>query len=264
MTQFNLSLLQPIKSDASSNGKAIASGEGKQPASVQGLLTALIIMAVWASSLVFLLRMDTSNIHAAFLVVAMLSQMFLYTGLFITAHDAMHGIVFPQNLKINNLIGSIALLVYGLFSYKKLLRKHWLHHHHPASDLDPDFHDGNHKNFFAWYLHFMQGYWSWRRLFGLMAIYHAMHLLLHVHETNLVLFWVIPSISSSIQLFYFGTYRPHQEPAAGYNNPYRAQTFALPVFWSFITCYHFGYHKEHHESPHVPWWQLPAIYQPNS
>jgi beta-carotene/zeaxanthin 4-ketolase len=25
-----------------------------------------------------------------------------------------------------------------------------------------------------------------------------------------------------------------------------------------ISCYHFGYHEEHHELPHLGWWQLPA------
>ncbi|WP_208766779.1 fatty acid desaturase [Nostoc flagelliforme] len=25
-----------------------------------------------------------------------------------------------------------------------------------------------------------------------------------------------------------------------------------------MSCYHFGYHQEHHEYPDVPWWKLPA------
>jgi len=52
-----------------------------------------------------------------------------------------------QNPKINNLVGSLAVFLYGLFDYKQLLKKHWSHHHHPASELDPDFHDGKHKKF---------------------------------------------------------------------------------------------------------------------
>jgi beta-carotene ketolase (CrtW type) len=47
----------------------------------------------------------------------------------------------------------------------------------------------------------------------------------------------------------------------GYTNPHRAQSNPLPIFWSFITCYHFGYHQEHHEYPHVPWWKLPEIHK---
>ena len=172
----------------------------------------------------------------------------------------MHGLVCPQNLQLNNLIGSAALWMYGLFPYEKLLRKHWLHHRYPASSLDPDFHDGKQEQFFAWYFHFMKGYWSWRRLGGLLAIFAFLSYGLHIPLLNLVLFWALPSILSSLQLFYFGTFLPHRKPQGGYRNPHRTQSNALPIFWSFITCYHFGYHLQHHEHPDVPWWQLPEIY----
>jgi beta-carotene/zeaxanthin 4-ketolase len=233
----------------------------QEKASFKGLLMAIAVIGTWATTLFFLLTVDVSKLHPVGIVLAMLVQTFLYTGLFITAHDAMHGAITPQHPKLNNLVGSIVLIVYGLFSYKQMIRTHWQHHHHPASEQDPDYHDGKHTNFFAWYFHFMKGYWSWWRLFGLIVIYHTAHQLLHVSEANLTLFWMIPSIASSLQLFYFGTFQPHQEPEGGYDNPYRAKTNPLPIFWSFITCYHFGYHKEHHEFPHVPWWGLPAVYK---
>lgn len=227
----------------------------------RGIITAFAIMGIWAVSLVSLLSLNISQIPTVWLLPAILFQTFLYTGLFITAHDAMHGAVFPKNHKINNLIGSIALLIYGLFSYDDLLKKHWQHHHHPASNTDPDFHDGKHKNLFAWYFHFMKGYWSWTRLLGLMIIFNVISYTLHISERNLTLFWVIPPILSSVQLFYFGTFLPHREPEGGYNNIHFAQSTPLSNFWSFITCYHFGYHQEHHEYPNVPWWNLPTIYR---
>jgi beta-carotene/zeaxanthin 4-ketolase len=217
------------------------------------------VIAVWAFSLVTLLRLETSKLNSAGIVVGLLWQMFLYTGLFITAHDAMHGIVFPKNPQINDFIGSLILRLYGLFSYKELLKTHQQHHKHPASELDPDYHNGRHKNFFSWYFNFMCSYWNWLRFLGLVAVFHFMHRILHVPESNLILFWILPSVLSSVQLFYFGTFLPHKEPPAGYQNPYRAQSIYRPWFWSFITCYHFGYHREHHEFPHVPWWGLPAI-----
>lgn len=232
-----------------------------RPTGTTGLIVALSVLLLWASSLTLLLTTDVAQMPIAAIVLAMFVQMFLYTGLFITAHDSMHGVVYTENPKINNLIGGIALQLYALFSFKKLLRTHWQHHYHPASDRDPDFHDGKGKNFFAWYFTFMKNYWSWWRIIGLVAIYHSLHGLLHIPQQNLNLFWVIPSIASSAQLFYFGTYRPHREPEGGYAEPFRASTTALPTFWSFITCYHFGYHREHHEFPHVPWWQLPAVYR---
>ena len=233
----------------------------KSESTFRGILIALAIIGIWACSLVFLLSLDISKVPILWILPAMLWQAFLYTGLFITAHDAMHGVVFPQNHKINNLVGSLAVLLYGLFSYDKLLEKHWVHHRHPGSELDPDFHKGKQKNFFAWYFHFMKNYWSWIRLIGLMTTFNIISYTLHIPEKNLTVFWVIPSVLSSLQLFYFGSFLPHREPKGGYNNIHFAQSSHFPVIWSFITCYHFGYHKEHHEFPHVPWWNLPVIYK---
>jgi len=226
----------------------------------RGIIIATVIICLWAISVICFLSINVDKLSIWLLIPAIAWQMFLYTGLFITAHDAMHGSVFPQR-RINNFIGSLTVLLYALFSYKKLLEKHGLHHHSPASESDPDFHDGKHKNPFAWYFNFMKGYWSWKQIIGLMMIYNIVKYTLHIPENNLTLFWVLPSILSSVQLFYFGTFLPHREPEGGYIEPHRAQTSSLSMFWSFITCYHFGYHQEHHEYPHVPWWQLPAIHK---
>jgi beta-carotene ketolase (CrtW type) len=226
-----------------------------------GFFIAIAIISVWAFSLGFLLSIDISRFNFWILLPIIFWQTFLYTGLFITAHDAMHGVVLRKNSKINHFIGSFCLALYGLLSYKKLLKKHGLHHHNPASELDPDFHNGKHQNFFAWYVYFMKNYWSWGQIITLMIIYNVVHRTLHIPSDNLTYFWVIPSLLSSLQLFYFGTFLPHKEPVGGYVGLHRAQTINRPIFWSFITCYHFGYHEEHHEYPHVPWWQLPEIYK---
>lgn len=228
---------------------------------IYGILIATIITSSWAISTTYLLATNITRFPVWVIPIAMLWQMFLYTGLFITAHDAMHNVVFPQNTKVNAFVGHLVVFLYGLFSYKKLLQKHWQHHRHPASEADPDFHNGTHSNPIAWYFHFMTQYWDWRQLIGFTLLYHFARGVLHVSETNLMLFWIVPSILSSVQLFYFGTFLTHQEPETGYTNSHRAQTNPLPVFWSFITCYHFGYHEEHHEYPQAPWWQLPAIHK---
>lgn len=229
--------------------------------SFRGMIIAFSIIAIWASSLFFLLSLNLTQINKFLILPAMIWQTFLYTGLFITAHDAMHGVVYPQNIKINNSIGRLALWLYALFPYDNLLKKHWLHHHHPASNIDPDFHNGKYKNFYAWYVYFLKGYWNWKQVIGLTLLFYVASYVFHIAENNLTLFWIVPSILSSLQLFYFGTFLPHKEPKSGYQNIHRAQSNPLPVFWSFITCYHFGYHEEHHECPHVPWWNLPQIYR---
>ncbi|MHC5596341.1 MAG: beta-carotene ketolase CrtW [Nostoc sp.] len=233
----------------------------KSKSQFKGLFVAIVIVSVWVISLSLLLTLDISKLQLWMLSPGIAWQTFLYTGLFITSHDAMHGVVFPQNSKINHLIGTLTLSLYGLLPYKKLLKKHWLHHQNPATQIDPDFHNGKYKNFFAWYLHFMKCYWSWGQIIALSIIYNFVKHILHIPSDNLNYFWVFPSILSSFQLFYFGTFLPHSEPTEGYIQPHCAHTINRPIWWSFITCYHFGYHEEHHEYPNVPWWQLPEMYK---
>jgi beta-carotene ketolase (CrtW type) len=229
--------------------------------SVIGLSIAIGIISLWTASLIFLFTVNISELNILALLLAILFQTFLFTGLFITAHDAMHGVAFSPNIKFNHLIGTISLFIYGFLSYKTLLKKHWMHHNHPASELDPDFHDGKHKNFFAWYFHFMKNYWSWGQIITWIIAYNGIHYIFQIPISNLTLFWALPSLLSSLQLFYFGTFLTHREPPRGYVQPHYAETISLPIWLSFITCYHFGYHREHHEYPHLAWWQLPSIYQ---
>lgn len=228
-----------------------------------GVAIALLIISLWAISLGFLLiavTVEQISLHSmGWKAAAILWQTFLYTGLFITAHDAMHGAVSPKHPQINHLIGTLALLLYGLLSYDRLLKAHWLHHHYPASDLDPDFHDGKSTGVVGWYIYFMQRYWSWWRFLWLFAAYVILHMLFHFSQANLILFWIIPFALSSLQLFYFGTFLPHRKPTEGYADIFRTQSNYRPLWWSFLTCYHFGYHHEHHMHPDIPWWRLPAI-----
>ncbi len=229
--------------------------------SAYGLLIALGLIGLWAISLILLLSIHLDQFPVWLIPPAILWQMFLYTGLFITAHDAMHGAVYLQSAKVNHFLGALAVTCYGLFSYRELLEKHWLHHRYPASDQDPDFHDGEHNHPVRWYFYFISRYWKWKQLIGLTLVYILLHQILHVPQNNLTLFWVAPSVLSSVQLFYFGTFLTHNEPSEGFKNSHRARTNPLPIFWSFITCYHFGYHEEHHEHPSVAWWQLPTVHR---
>ena len=121
----------------------------------KGLFIALTIMGLWGSSFSVLLTLDLARISIALVPLGVLCQTFLYTGLFITAHDAMHGAVCQTRPRVNNTIGTIAVRLYALFSYRKLLAKHWAHHRAPASGTDPDFHDGEHSGFLMWYLSFI-------------------------------------------------------------------------------------------------------------
>ncbi|ERN41155.1 fatty acid desaturase [Rubidibacter lacunae KORDI 51-2] len=221
-----------------------------------GLYVALAILGVWLASSTALMLVDVGVLRL-WCIPVMLWQTILFTGLFITGHDAMHAAVCPYNLRLNNAIGRIAVTCYALFDYRKLRKKHWQHHRYPASDRDPDFRAPG-RNLFIWYLRFMGGYWSWSQLVGLTLIYNFLAYGLNISQANLILFWVVPSLLSSLQLFFFGTYLPHRYPDGGYQNASRTLTYAWSPPISLLACFHFTYHEEHHRYPHLPWWQLPA------
>ena len=173
--------------------------------------------------------------------------MHLYTGLFITAHDAMHGTV-SSNSKINNYIGYLCTFLYASFWYPKLYSKHHLHHSHVHSDRDPDYHNGG---FWSWYIRFIGNYLSIWQIVVMAALFNILKI--WIPQTNLLMFWVFPSLLSTLQLFYFGTYQPHK---GDHNNKYFARSQAKNHFFAFFSCYFFGYHYEHHDSPRTPWWML--------
>ena len=82
-------------------------------------------------------------------------------------------------------------------------------------------------------------------------------LVLDVQMTKLVLLYGTPAIASSVQLFYFGTYRPHRHDAYGFADRHNARSESFGTLISLATCFHFGYHHEHHCHPETPWWALP-------
>jgi beta-carotene/zeaxanthin 4-ketolase len=222
-----------------------------------GFLIAGLVYIFWIGHLAFWLSSDLSQAALAWIIMAVLVQTWFYTGLFITAHDAMHGGIVPGHERLNLWVGRVAVVSYALFSFKKLLQRHGLHHSFPASERDPDFHDGAHTHPLRWYLHFMLNYLTVMQLAGMALLFNLLHYGAGVPVGNLLLFWVAPALLSTWQLFYFGTYLPHRRPAEGYDNMHRSSTSDYPVWLSLLTCFHFGYHLEHHVQPTVPWWRLP-------
>ncbi len=73
----------------------------------------------------------------------------------------------------------------------------------------------------------MKGYWSWGQIIALTIIYNFDNHILHIPSDNLTYFWVLPSLLSSLQLFYFGTFLPHSEPIGGYIQPHRSKQLAV-------------------------------------
>jgi beta-carotene ketolase (CrtW type) len=220
---------------------------------------AAAIVGLWIgvmSAALFGLPLDVRHLPLGLALVPVVT--FLFSGLFITAHDAIHGLVAPAWPRLNRAVGTLCVGLYAGFSYGWLRTEHQIHHRTPASAEDPDYHDGHNAGFWAWYFHFMRHYVTLGQLVRVGLVFNSLRYLAGAPLANLLFLWMLPAILSSLQLFYFGTYLPHRAPPGGYRDEHRAESNNYGVWFSFLTCYHFGYHHEHHAQPHLPWWKLPS------
>jgi len=217
-----------------------------------GLLIALTVIVLWFAHLVFLLAYTGVSFTSPLILFHIAIQTYLYTGLFITAHDAMHGLVSP-NKSINNGVGRLSTWLFAALSYSRLLEKHQLHHRFPGEENDPDYCIQS-QNFWRWWFSFMKNYISWWQIVILAVVFNILQI--RVDQWNLILFWVLPSILATFQLFYFGTYLPHRLPHTETMLPHNSRTQKGPHWWAMLSCYFFGYHYEHHEWPNIPWWKI--------
>jgi beta-carotene/zeaxanthin 4-ketolase len=224
-----------------------------------GLTLAALILGGWLVLHVY--SVFFHSLDGAGLVVApvlLLAITWLNVGLFIVAHDAMHGSLAPRRPAVNLWVGRTALALYAGFSYDQLAPRHFDHHRHSGTGRDPDFSVKHPKKFDRWYLAFLGQYFGWREFIILSFAIAAYLVLLGAPLVNLLVFWALPAILSSLQLFLFGTYLPHRHTDAPFVDRHCARSNEYAPLISLLTCYHFGYHHEHHLQPHLPWWKLPA------
>ncbi|WP_375461376.1 fatty acid desaturase [uncultured Enterovirga sp.] len=222
-------------------------------------LAALVILAWLATHLygVFLHRWTAEGWLVAPFLVAL--QCWLNVGLFIIAHDAMHGSLAPFRPRLNRAVGRLCLALYAGFSFDRLITKHFAHHRHSGTEDDPDFHADEPRGFWRWYVAFFRRYFSWREFAILSGLILAYVVVLGASPVNMAVFWGVPAILSSAQLFYFGTYLPHRHEDEPFGDTHRARSNEYSWLASLLSCFHFGYHHEHHEHPNVPWWRLPSV-----
>lgn len=219
----------------------------------RGVAVALAIMVGWLGLLGWLLagwQLAWTSVWTWLLVLPMTH---LYTGLFITAHDAMHGTLAPGRPRLNRALGTVAALLFAFNWYPRLLPRHHAHHRHVATAEDPDFHDGRHPGFVPWLVRFALNYVTGWQILAMAVTYNLLKLVFPME--NLILYWMVPAVLATVQLFYFGTWRPHMGEHQP-DNRHFARSQPRNHVWAFLTCYFFGYHYEHHDQPWVPWWRL--------
>ena len=107
-----------------------------------------------------------------------------------------------------------------------------------------------------WYCQFLMRYLSIGQMAGLLSIWSGLALA-YAAVVKVLLFCTLPLLLSSLQLFIFGTYLPHRRQRDARNRV--PDSLDLPIWLSLLVCFHFGYHREHHENPGLAWHELPAV-----
>jgi beta-carotene/zeaxanthin 4-ketolase len=226
--------------------------------SLIGLALAATIFAVWLAVhlwAMFALRIDGGN--WALVVPVFALQCWLSVGMFIVAHDAMHGSLSPVAPRLAAAIGAALLFLYAGFGWRRMRDAHFDHHRHVGTADDPDFNAANPRQFWPWYWQFLRRYFGPLSMAWVWTVVLTYFFVFKVPPLNIALLYGFPAIASSLQLFYFGTYRPHRHSAGRFADKHRARSDNFPLLASLLSCFHFGYHHEHHLHPGVPWWALP-------
>jgi beta-carotene ketolase (CrtW type) len=229
----------------------------------RGLLLAAGIVLSWLGSLVILLPTTAADLSPVLISVSVLLRTLLQTGLFIVAHDAMHGTLWPERPGANQAIGQNLLFLYAALPYSRCLANHRSHHLHAGSVQDPDHHRDGREGLAPWFFCFMAAYLSPRQITVLAAFWLTIGAVAAQISAsplaNVVLYCILPTLLSSLQLFVVGTFIPHRNTGRSVvpERPHVPRSLDCPPWISLLCCYHFGYHWEHHALPHLPWHQLP-------
>lgn len=224
-----------------------------------GLVLAALVFAGWLGIhlyAMFVFDLTLASLPLALLMAAV--QCWLSVGLFIISHDAMHGSLVPGGRRINTAVGASLLFLYAGFVWRRMRNAHFAHHRHAGRVGDPDFDEQHPTHFWRWYATFIRRYFGLNSILFVSTVVTVYWLVLDVPMAKIVLLYGAPAILSSLQLFYFGTYRPHNHRRGAFADQHNARSEGFGTVRSLATCFHFGYHHEHHLAPHVPWWQLPA------
>ena len=224
-----------------------------------GLSLAAFIAGAWLSIhafAMFVFELSWANLPVAIAMAVV--QCWLSVGVFIVCHDAMHGSLVPSRPKVGAAIASVLLFLYAGFKWRILNDAHHRHHELAGHAGDPDFDENNPSSFPRWYWTFFKRYFGVQSLLWVHAVVGVYWLILDIPMVQIVLLYGAPALLSSLQLFYFGTYRPHHHAVGKpFADRHNARTDGFGALVSLATCFHFGYHLEHHRRPDVPWWALP-------
>lgn len=230
-----------------------------------GLALAAMIAGGWLgihAYAMFVFELTWANLPLA--IGMAIVQCWLSVGVFIVCHDAMHGTLVPGKNRLSAAIATVLLFLYAGFGWRTLRDAHFDHHKLSGHAGDPDFDEDHPGDFLRWYGTFFKRYFGWQSLLFVHTVVGIYWLVIGIPMVQIVLLYGAPALLSSLQLFYFGTYRPHHHANGNdagnqsFADHHNARSNDFGTWLSLATCFHFGYHLEHHRRPDVPWWALPA------
>ena len=152
--------------------------------------------------------------HLAVNLCWMLLNCWLFTGLFITAHDCMPNLVVPRRQDLNRFIGQCSLYLYAGLQYDILHKGHTLHHQYTATNTDPDYlhQDSSPKPVlaFKWYLSFLRSYLTLAPFTMDVRMVYSIRQGSPCSSRIYALLLDCPTVVQHSPTFYFGTYLPHR------------------------------------------------------
>ena len=207
--------------------------------------------------------MELTQLHPLLITGWVLCRTFLHTGLFILAHDAMHNSLVPGRPVTNQRIGRVCLWLYAGLNFDACRANHRRHHLMPESDADPDFCPANNQKVLSWLVRFLRNYLNPAQLTRLGILLIALCLSTPAIQSHALfavsMTYLLPLLISTAQLFFVGTYLPHRRDHKHASHEVSIKSLNLHPFMSLLACYHFGYHREHHDNPQAPWFRLPEL-----
>ena len=182
----------------------------------------------------------------------------VFTGLFILAHEAIHGTLFPGHPRLGHAVGRVFATVYALVDYDLLRENHRKHHACVATVGDPDF-DGEGR-LLAHGVRFLRRYLRW---YALPLLAASGHLVGQAGHTAAMLgAYVVPVLLSTLVVFTVGIHLVHHPEllrthAAG--DPQRSVCIDLGRIGSAVLILNFNVHWHHHAHPRLSWWELGSM-----
>ncbi len=236
------------------NNRALADRDGI----ASQMLAALIVVSWFGIHVATIFGGAANGMGWAAIAAVLAVQTWLSTGLFIIAHDAMHGALVPGRPRRNRAIGRAALMMYAGLDYDRMTPAHHRHHRHTGTADDPDFSVASPRRPGPWFVQFFKNYYTHVQLVRI-TIVALVYMALGAQLIDFAIYWAVPALLALVQLFIFGTYLPHRHSTIPFSDHHRARSGAGGIV-SLLSCFHFGgYHHEHHLHPGTPWWRLPSL-----